>query len=202
MEEKVGNRHRLAIGTVLVIAAACLVLGAYVAYSASQPVVTCATALGKPFSTAPAALVTAQDYFAQGDYDYEQGTCDTAIADYTRAIDLDPNLAEAHNNRAFVLMVKKKYASALPDLDRALELRPDYVNALMNRGDIYNYYYAINYDRAIADYDQVLKIDPSAASHTSVCGHRLLALQRGWNLNVLGALLTNGVNAGCPGATR
>ena len=32
------------------------------------------------------ALVSAQDYFAQGDYDYERGACDSALADYTRAI--------------------------------------------------------------------------------------------------------------------
>ncbi len=72
----------------------------------------------------------------------------------------------------------------------------------MNRGDIYNYYYAINYERAVADYDRVLKIDPSAANHTSVCGHRMLALQHGWNPNVLGALLTSGVMAGCPSSTQ
>lgn len=196
------KRFRFALGAVLAVAAACLVLGLIVAYSANQPVVSCATGPRKPFSTAPAALVTAQDYFAQGDYDYEQGACEQAIADYTRAVELDPNLAEAYNNRAFVLMVKKEYSSALPDLNRALELRPDYPNALMNRGDFYNYYYAINYDRAVADYDRVLKIDPGAASHTSVCGHRFLALQHGWNLQVVGNLLSSGVNAGCPRATQ
>jgi tetratricopeptide (TPR) repeat protein len=142
--------------------------------------------------------VTAQDYLAQGDLDYERGYCDEAIADYTHAIDLDPDFAEAYNNRAYIYMVKKDYAAALPDLDRALELRPNYVNALMNRGDIYNYYYAIDYDRAVADYDLVLSIDPNAADHTSVCGHRLLALNHGWNPNVLASVLTNGVTAGCP----
>jgi tetratricopeptide (TPR) repeat protein len=176
----------------------CLAVGLIGAYGANQPVVSCASVPKKPLSTAPATLVTAQDYFAQGDYDYEQGNCDQAIADYTRAIELNPDLAEAYNNRAYIYMVKKQYALALPDLDRALQLRPNYVNALMNRGDIHNYYYEIDYVRAVADYDQVLSLDPNAAEHTSVCGHRLLALNHGWNLNVLGSLLTNGVTAGCP----
>ena len=45
---------------------------------------------------------------------------------------------------------------------------------------------------------EMLKIDPSAMNHTSVCGHRLLALNHGWNLNVLGELLTSRPTAGCP----
>ncbi len=196
------TRNRLVFAVALAVTALCLVLGLFVAYSVSQPVVSCASAPRKPFSTAPVAPVTAQDYFAQGDYDYEQGDCDKAIANYTRAIELNPNLAEAYNNRAYVYMVKKDYAAALPDLDRAIQLRPTYVNALMNRGDIYNYYFAIDYERAVADYDRVLTIDPGAGNHTSVCGHRLLALHHGWNPNVLGALLTSGVTAGCPSLSQ
>jgi len=196
------KKLRFVFGALFAVAAMCLVLGSIVAYNASQPIASCGSATKKPFSAAPSALVTAQDYLAQGDYDYEQGNCDKAIADYARAIELNPSFAEAYNNRAYVHMVKKDYALALPDLDRAIQLRADYVNALMNRGDIYNYYYAINYERAVADYDRVLDSDPSAAGHTSVCGHRMLALQRGWNLNVVGDLLTRGVAAGCPSSSR
>lgn len=194
------KRFRFAFIAVPIVAVLCLALGLFGIYSAntSRPVVSCTSAPQKTFSAPPAALVTAQDYFAQGDYDYDQGNCDKAIANYTRAIELNPNLAEAYNNRAYTYMVKKDYATALPDLNRALQLRPNYVNALMNRGDIYNYYYAIDYERAVADYDQVLGIDPNAAGYTSVCGHRLLALNHGWNLNVLGSLLTYGATAGCP----
>ena len=191
-------KRRIQFVLAVATATSCVALGLFAAYSASQPVVSCGSISKEPFSTAPAILVTAQDYLEQGNYDYEQGDCDKAIDDYTRAIDLNPNFAEAYNNRAYVFMVKKNYAAALPDLDRALQLRPDYVNALMNRGDIYNYYYAINYEQAVADYDQVLRIDPSAPNHTSVCGHRLLALHHGWNPYVFGDLVAKGTRAGCP----
>jgi tetratricopeptide (TPR) repeat protein len=137
-DEPMRKRFRFIFAAVVVL---CLALGLFGVYGANQPVVSCASAPKKPLSAAPATLVTAQDYFAQGDYDYEQGNCDQAIADYTRAIELNPDLAEAYNNRAYIYMVKKEYALALPDLDRALQLRPNYVNALMNRGDIHNYYY-------------------------------------------------------------
>jgi tetratricopeptide (TPR) repeat protein len=183
---------------VLLAGILCMAIVISGAYSANQPIVSCASAPKKAISSPPVTLVTAQDFFEQGDYDYEQGNCDKAIADYTQAINLNQKVAEAYNNRAYVYMVKKDYSAALSDLNQALELRPAYVNALMNRGDIYNYYYAINYKRAIADYDQVLQIDPHAAEHTSVCGHRLLALNHGWSLNVLEALLFQGSTAGCP----
>jgi hypothetical protein len=94
-------------------------------------------------------------------------------------------------------MVEQQYGKALPDLDRAIQLRPDYVNALMNRGDIYNYYFAIDRTRAIADYNRVLQL---GAKHTSVCGHRSLALNNGWKVHMVAALLTSGVQSGRPGA--
>ena len=162
----------------------------------NQPPAPCTASLVST-SQKPSALVSAQDYFAQGDFDYESGACDAAIADYTRAIDLNPKFAEAYNNRAYTYMVQHNYAAALPDLDKALELRPDYVNALMNRGDIYNYYYEINYDSAVADYDRILQIGGRERS-TSVCGHRLLALHHGWDLGVfVDVFITKGPEAGC-----
>ena len=99
-------------------------------------------------------------------------------------------------------MVKRDYASALSDLNRAIQLRPNYVNALMNRGDIYNYYYAIDYQKAIADYNHVLAIDPSAKSETSVCGHRLIAVNHGWSFTAIVDLATHGPLAGCLGSTE
>ena len=148
--------------------------------------------------TPPAQLRTALDFLAQGDYEFEQDHYDPAIAAYTRAIELDPDFAEAYNNRAYIFMTKEDYAPALSDLDRAITLRPDYVNALMNRGDIYNYYFQIDYERAVMDYDRVLETDPDARTNTSVCGHRMLALHHGWTLGVFLELVTRGVESGCP----
>lgn len=174
----------------------CLAAVLYMVQSVAQPVVSCSPVEGAS-SRPPAALVTAQDFFALGNYEYDQGSCDGAIAAYSRAIELDPNFAEAYNNRAYTNMVKQDYAAALPDLDRAIQLRPNYVNALMNRGDIYNYYYHIDRQRAIADYDRVLLLVPGEESHTLVCGHRLLALHNGWSPGVFLDLLSHGVGAGC-----
>jgi tetratricopeptide (TPR) repeat protein len=126
-------------------------------------------------SAPPRQLVTAQDYFQQGDYEYDQGNCSQAIADYTQSIQLNSQDVQVYNNRAYTYKLLHQYDKALPDLDKAIAIRPDYVNALMNRGDIYNYYYAINHDRAIADYDRVMAIDPQNQQHNQVNGHMAYA---------------------------
>jgi tetratricopeptide (TPR) repeat protein len=147
-----------------------------------------------PRPTRPATLTTAADYLMLGDYDFDRNDYHQAIEDYGHAIDLKPDFAEAYNNRAYTYMTIQEYALALPDLNEAIRLRPNYVNALMNRGDIYNYYYQIDYERALQDYNRVLAIDPNAPN---LCGHRMLATSHGWNPGVLGRILLGGVDAGC-----
>ena len=165
-----------------------------VARSSEEPLPIQSAEATSPPSQPPAALITAQDYLAQGDYEFEQGDLNAALAAYSQAITLKPDYAEAYNNRAYTYMRLEDYAAALPDLDRAIELRPDYVNALMNRGDIYNFYYKVDFKRAISDYDRVIAL---GATGTSVCGHRLLARNHGWNLLVFFELAREQGRAGC-----
>ena len=148
--------------------------GYFGALAFSPPTEAC---MGKVIApSAPAAqLVTAQDYFQQGDYEYDQGNCSQAIADYTQAINLNSQDAQVYNNRAYTYMLLHQYDQALSDLNNAIAIRPDYVNALMNRGDLYNYYYAIDHNRAIADYDRIMAIDLGNQQHTQVNGHMAFA---------------------------
>ncbi len=44
-----------------------------------------------------------------------------------------PKFAEGYNQRAFVNFLRRDYAAALPDLDRAIELSPRHVAALAGR---------------------------------------------------------------------
>lgn len=141
---------------------------------------------------APAKLETALDYFEQGNYDYDTGDCLKAINDYTVSILLDPNYPQVYNNRAYTFMRLRNYESALPDLDKALELNPNYIQALMNRGDIHNYYYNINRPMAIADYNKVILL--GATKGSSVCGHRAMAESKGF---LPGAFLRIFANFNC-----
>lgn len=134
----------------------------------------------------PSQLVTASDYLVQGDYDFDRGNCSQALADYSQAIVRDQQYAEAYNNRAYTYMRMRDYALALPDLNTAISLRPAYVNALVNRGDIFNYYYQIDKQKAIADYDRAIATGNMDVNN-SVCGHRAVAIysqpgHKGWNI--------------------
>jgi tetratricopeptide (TPR) repeat protein len=154
---------------------------AFGVYSSShQPDIQC-----KPNFTTISTLPivnTANDYLKQGDFYYDQGNCTQAIVAYTKAIQLNSLFAQAYNNRAYVNMRLRNYEDALADLNKALQINPNYVNALMNRGDIHNYYYHIDRKAAIADYKRVITIGITKDASKSVCGHLFLAKHNGWTL--------------------
>jgi tetratricopeptide (TPR) repeat protein len=50
---------------------------------------------------------------------------DRAIADHGKAIEISPKYARAYNARAWAHYKAGKAAQGLPDVQRALELRPD-----------------------------------------------------------------------------
>jgi tetratricopeptide (TPR) repeat protein len=56
----------------------------------------------------------------------------------------------------------KDYAGAIQSLDRALELRPDWLLAIATRAD--NLYHAKLYDEAIAGFDRAIQLDPKRAA--------------------------------------
>ena len=53
---------------------------------------------------------------------YDKGMYDEAIAEYKRAIEINPNDAEAHNNLAVTYYHKGEYSLAIKHCDRAIEL--------------------------------------------------------------------------------
>ncbi len=67
----------------------------------------------------------------------DEGMRARAGYDFLRALDrfdalvgYCPHYAEGYNQRAFVNFIRQEYALALPDLERALKLRPRHVGAL------------------------------------------------------------------------
>ena len=58
-----------------------------------------------------------------------------AIEDYTRAIKLRPDYAEAYNNRGIDCSNKGEYDRAIEDYAKAIALRFDYAEAYFNRGN-------------------------------------------------------------------
>ena len=51
----------------------------------------------------------------------KKGDYDRAIADYNKALELDPKDATAYNNRGYAYRQKGDYDKAIADYDKALE---------------------------------------------------------------------------------
>lgn len=176
-KSKKPNRKPLLVSAIVMIALLGLLASA-IYRSTTAPDMWCSK-IHEATSTPPATHKSAMDYFKQANYDYDTGNCRKAITSYTESIKLDPSYPQSYNNRAYTYMRMRDYSSALSDLDKALSLRPDYIQALMNRGDIHNYYYAIDRQSAIKDYKKALALGASQ-KETSVCGHLFLAKHNGW----------------------
>jgi protein O-mannosyl-transferase len=86
---------------------------------------------------------------------------DLAIADYTKAIELDSTYAEPYNNRGLIYLRYGKNDLALPDLNKAIALNPALIQAYYNRGLIYSI--EGKNDLAITDFTNVIKLDSTFA---------------------------------------
>jgi len=93
-----------------------------------------------------------------------KGDHDSAIADFTAAIKIKPDDAETLTSHGIAYRNKGSYSPseydrAIAYFNAALKIKPDYTEALYNRGIAYNK--RGDHDRAIADWEAVLRIDPN-----------------------------------------
>lgn len=71
------------------------------------------------------------------------------------------NAPKAFNGRGDAYNIAQQYEKAIPDLDRAIQLKNDYFEAYYNRG--LAYYYLGKYTEAIQDYTSALQYNPALA---------------------------------------
>ncbi|MBW4497639.1 MAG: serine protease [Oscillatoria princeps RMCB-10] len=84
-----------------------------------------------------------------------------AIADYTKAIELKPDLAETYINRGVSRSALGDKQGAITDYNKAIELKPDDFVAYSNRGAALS---ALGYKQeAIADFSKAIKLQPDDA---------------------------------------
>ena len=84
-----------------------------------------------------------------------------AVADYDRAIEINPKFAAAYVNRGGSYFKLGNYKQAIEDLDRAIEINPRDADAYSNRGAAYAM--LGNRRQAIWDYDRAIEINPEFA---------------------------------------
>ncbi len=103
----------------------------------------------------------AEKYFDNGSAKYKKGDLKGAIADFNKAIELDPKNANTYNNRGNAKYELKQYDEAIKDYDKAIELNPDFALAYYNRGAAK--YDLKQYGEAIKDYGKAIKLNPKFA---------------------------------------
>ncbi len=94
------------------------------------------------------------DYFLQRNFPQ-------AIADFNKAISIDPTYAKAYSNRGNIYKALNRPPQAIADYNKAIELDPLDIKTYVNRGNIYDQ--QNNMRQAISDYTQAIEKTPDQA---------------------------------------
>ena len=102
-----------------------------------------------------------KDYNDSGVNHNRKREYDKAIVNFTKAIDLNPNYAEAHKNRGVAYRLKGEFDHAIKDFTKAIDLNPNYAEAHKNRGVAYRL--KGEFDHAIKDFTKAIDLNPNYA---------------------------------------
>jgi len=94
-----------------------------------------------------------------GPYPKNEEESGKAIADYSEAIEVAPDSADAYYNRGDAYDEMGEYGKAIADYSKAIELDPNHASAYYNRGCAYGEIGA--YDKAIPDYNKAIELNPN-----------------------------------------
>lgn len=107
------------------------------------------------FTESISVNATAEAYLQRGNAHASLGQAENAVADWSRAVELDATLAEAYTARGSHFRVQGDLTRALADLDRSIDLRPS-VDGFYQRGQVHHA--MREYEKALADYDRAIDL--------------------------------------------
>jgi tetratricopeptide (TPR) repeat protein len=119
-----------------------------------------------PFSNSPTNISSdrikeAREFFILG-LNCSSTDYDCKISNYTKAINLNPNDAEAYYWRGCTYRDKQNHDQAIQDYTKAIQLNPNYQDAYFWRGR--SYYQKQNYQKAVSDLTIYVELAPNSRS--------------------------------------
>jgi tetratricopeptide (TPR) repeat protein len=112
---------------------------------------------GPPSATAGGPR-TAAEFARRASAESARREYEPAIADYGRALELEPENARLYRDRALVRLAARQPLLAMSDLDAALKREPNDVETLMRRGELY--LAARAPDKAKGDFEAASRLAP------------------------------------------
>ena len=107
----------------------------------------------------PNPKMNASDFIKRGQAFEEEGLFARAIEEYTEAILLDPDSADAYFLRGWAHVAKGGHDLAIRDYSQAIRKKPRYAEAYFGRGWVYEQ--LDKDDMAIREYDQAIRLKPN-----------------------------------------
>ena len=107
----------------------------------------------------PTSAALAKDAAAYFDLASKSSTAKKKIEYFSKALELDPNLASAYAKRGMLYYFQGKYQKVIEDFENYTRLRPDNADGYRMLG--MGYLNGGNYDAAIVTFSQALKLDPN-----------------------------------------
>ena len=105
---------------------------------------------------------TADDFFITAQEKSQKGDYQNAIADYNRALAIDPQFKEIYFRRGLARSLTKDWQGAEADYTRAIAINPQHPEAYLHRGSIRNV--LSNWQGAKADFDIAAILNPNIAA--------------------------------------
>jgi len=99
-------------------------------------------------------------FLRKGMEEHLKGNGDQAIADFSKAIELNPQDAKGYHMRGVAWHQKRDLDKAISDLTKAIQMDPGDALAYYNRGVVWND--KGGFDEAIEDYTQYIKLYPDS----------------------------------------
>ncbi len=129
----------------------------------------------------PTKAISEKDYFKLGATSFRQGNFTDAISDFTEAVKINPNFAQAYNDRGLAYYNEGNYSTAIIDYNKAIGLDPDYADAYYNRGLAWDR--QANQTQALSDFNKAIKIKPDNGqtySNRAIIYYRLRKYDKAW----------------------